>query len=986
MQTAPRHPVSLRSVALLAVCSTAAWLTPVAAPLIAADDSASAAAPAAVNPGQDFPFQHSSLVPDPAVTWGKLANGLRYCVMPNAQPAGKVSLRLRVEHGSLDETDPQQGLAHYLEHMAFNGSSHFAPGKLVELLESLGLAFGADSNAHTAQDETVFKLDLPDTKPETLATGLTVLADMANTLLIRPQDVDKERGIILAEMRDRNTPGYREWQAQSRAQFAGTRIGDRMPIGLEATVKAADAGLLRSYYEAWYRPEGMVLAVVGDLDPKVAVAAIQTAFNDVKDLAPALPPTALGQLTIGTGTAGIDVLVHHEAEDDSTTVELSCTREHPRPHDDVERRKSETIEDLAERVLGRRLADLVESDPQCPVLGGEAYSWQWLGYRIAGMSAHARPGQDLAAVAMLERERQRMLDFGPTVDELAVAIDAETSDLNQGVAQAGTRTDRDLATVLYTAVAHDEVFTTPAVERDRAVAVMAAVTPDDVKAAFAERWDDHDRHFLIAVYGREATEPEAAVRAAFDQADAVKPTAPVNHTAAPWAYGDIHDSGAVMTDEMHGDVRELKFANHAYAAMRKSTVQPNQVLVQVRLSIPPAGRQPGIADLCSRCFMAGGLGRHSERDLRELFASSSVQLGGPAFAEDGALFTLQCLPKDLEKGLQFLRAYLTDPGWRPDAAERAKTAWIEELTGLDTDLDARVGREFARLAVDNAPQRRPVTLDEAKAVTLHDVVPWFRDILATAPLQVSVAGDIDPDLTADLLRKYIGSLGERRDLTIMADPKDKDSLAVAAPFPAGEHRLTVPGANPRAIVQIAWPTEDAYDIGEVRRLRMLAGAFTEMLRLRLREKGKAYSPHAGCFNSEAYRDDGYLAAQAGVAPDSADGARDVMVAIAADLAKNGVDPAIFKEVKEPAVRSLAAYRQKNEYWLGSVLGRAPEQPFRLDWANNMEADYAAISAADLSVLAKKYFAPEKALIVIGVCAGDASATAAATASGAAPTP
>jgi zinc protease len=945
------------------------------APLAGAD-----ATPGAVA-GPEFPYQHSTLAPDPAVTWGHLANGLRWCVMPNAQPAAKVSLRLRVDHGSLDEDEAQRGLAHYLEHMAFNGSAHYPPGRLVDLLESLGLAFGADSNAHTAQDETVFKLDLPDAKPETLATGLSVMADFAGTLLIRPQETDKERGVILAEMRDRNTPGYREWEALSRAEFPGTRIGERLPIGLESTVKAADAGLLRAYYDTWYRPEAMTLAVVGDLDPKAAAAAVATAFSALTARAPARAPTALGALTVGTGAAGIDVLCHHEGEDDSTSAELICVRERARPHDDADRRRAETIEDLAERVLSHRIADLVEGDPQCPVLGGEAYSYQWLGYRIAGISVHARPGQDLAAVAMMERERRRMIAFGPTAAELAVAADAERQAFDQAVGQAATRTDRDLATGLYTSIAHDEVFMTPTAERELGLPVIAAATAEDVRAAFAERWDEHDRHLLIAVYGREARESEAAVRAAFDQAAAARPEAPVERKVAPWAYGDVRDTGTVMDDTtVAPGVRELRFANHIRASIRRSTAQPNQVLVVLRISVPAAGRQPGLSDLCGACFLDGGLGRHTARDLRELFAGSSIQVQGPTFSEDAAQFSLQCLPADLEGGLQYLRAFITDPGWRPEAAERAKTAWIEQLSALDSDLDARVSREFTRLAVGNAPQRRPVGLDEAKAVTLHDVVPWFRDLLQAAPMQVSIAGDVDPDHATELARHYIGSLGEHRDIAFMPDAKARDGLAVAAPFPAGEHRLAVPGTNPRAVVMVGWPTDDGYDIAQVRRLRMLSQAFTEMLRLRLREKGKAYSPYASISASEAYRGDGCLVAHAGVAPDGADGARDTMFAIAADLARDGVDPAIFTQVKEPAVRGLVAYRQKNEYWLGSVLARCQEQPFRLEWANGMEADYAAISAADLNALAKKYFVPERALVVIGVCAGDGgSATAPAPA-------
>src|SRR5688572_9011597 len=214
------------------------------------------------------PGASSGLPRDGAVVWGKLDNGVRYALMPNDQPKDKVSLRLLVTAGSLVEDDVQLGLAHYLEHFAFNGTTHYPPGTLVTQLQTLGISFVADTNAHTSFDETVYNLDLPDGKTATIATGLRVLGDYAGGILLVPSEIDRERGIILAEMSDRNTPSFREVQALYRTMYLGKRIGKRFPIGVPETISAAERKHLMQFYTDWYRPERLVVVVVGAITPE----------------------------------------------------------------------------------------------------------------------------------------------------------------------------------------------------------------------------------------------------------------------------------------------------------------------------------------------------------------------------------------------------------------------------------------------------------------------------------------------------------------------------------------------------------------------------------------------------------------------------------------------------------------------------------------------------------------------------------------------
>ncbi|HHC24072.1 MAG TPA: insulinase family protein, partial [Desulfobacterales bacterium] len=226
-----------------------------------------------------WPHEKSDLLPDPDLIFGKLPNGIRYVLMENHEPKDRVSLHLNVQAGSLNESDDQQGLAHFLEHMLFNGSEHFPPGELVKYFQSIGMAFGNDANAHTGFAETVYDVLLPTGSKENIEKGLLVMKDYARGALLLKSEIDRERGIILAEKRTRNSVGYRTYISSMEFVFSGSKITLRLPIGTEEVIKKADRRLLKDYYDAWYRPENMILIMAGDFDAGLAESLIKSAFS-----------------------------------------------------------------------------------------------------------------------------------------------------------------------------------------------------------------------------------------------------------------------------------------------------------------------------------------------------------------------------------------------------------------------------------------------------------------------------------------------------------------------------------------------------------------------------------------------------------------------------------------------------------------------------------------------------------------------------------
>lgn len=225
--------------------------------------------PAATNPGVTTrPLALTdTLRTDPLVRTGRLPNGLRYFVRRNARPEHRVALRLVVDAGSNLETDDQQGLAHFCEHMNFNGSAHFKPDQLVEYLQSIGLRFGADANAYTSFDETVYSLDVPTDRDTLLDRGLDALSDFAGRAALSDSEIAKERGVVMEEWRLGRGADERLLRQQFPVLFRGSRYADRLPIGKPEIIEHAPASRLRDFYRTWYTPDHMAVIAVGDALP-----------------------------------------------------------------------------------------------------------------------------------------------------------------------------------------------------------------------------------------------------------------------------------------------------------------------------------------------------------------------------------------------------------------------------------------------------------------------------------------------------------------------------------------------------------------------------------------------------------------------------------------------------------------------------------------------------------------------------------------------
>jgi zinc protease len=442
--------------------------------------TAQAPAPAAaakLAPGE-WPQVRSDLKPDPAIRFGALPNGMRYAIRKQTIPAGQAAFRLWFATGSMMETDAQAGLAHFLEHMAFNGSKEVKEGEMVKILERLGLAFGADTNASTSFSETTYKLDLPRTDAETVDTSIKLLREAAFNLTIDQAAVDRERGIVLSEERARDTPGYRVVIQRLNFLLKGQRLPTRLPIGKVEVLRNAPASLITDYYNHWYRPDRAVFVAVGDFDVDVMEAKIKAAFGEWKAKAPALPEPDQGPVAPRKAEARLVV-------DPGVTQSLQVAWVSPPDLslDTTAKRRRDLIESLGLAVLNRRYSAISRAaDP--PFLGAGAFKGeQDDAAEVATIGVNAESGRWREALAAAEQEQRRIVQYGVRQDELDREIEEIRASVKAAVAGANTRRPSDLAGEIVGSLADHTVVTSPADDQTYFEADVKGLTAATVNAA-----------------------------------------------------------------------------------------------------------------------------------------------------------------------------------------------------------------------------------------------------------------------------------------------------------------------------------------------------------------------------------------------------------------------------------------------------------------------------------------------------------------------
>lgn len=911
-----------------------------------------------------WPHEKSDLASDPSVTFGQLANGFQYVLMENNRPEDRVSVHLYIRAGSLNETEAQQGLAHFLEHMLFNGSTNFPPGELVRYFQSIGMQFGNDANAHTGFDETVYDIILPAGDEDNLKKGLLVMHDYASGALLLEDEVKRESGVILAEMRSRDSADYRTFKASLSFELPDLLVSKRLPIGKTEIIETADRSLLKGFYDSWYRPDNMVLVVVGDFSIPLAEQLIDAQFSDFAPRA-----AASAAQTIGTvNHKGLKIFHHYEPEVGGTTVSIEVVHAYDQVPDSLALRRRQIVESLANRIVQNRLDARLKS-PGAPFTAAAVGSGTYLNrIRYAEISADSSTENWQQTLAVLEQELRRARLYGFTEAELARVKKNTLKMLDNAVREAPTRNSTTLARAIIRHLAGDRVFQSPDQEKTNLTPMVKSVTLVDVAQAFEENWTED--HRLVLITGNadlkrlSRKSPASLIRNTYLASASTVVHRPEVKAIASFPYlPKPEDSGVITSREVVEDlgITRIRLGNGIQINLKRTNYKTNEVLVNLifghGMSAEPE-TLPGISLLAEATINESGLGAMNTNELDRALAGKSTYVD---FRITDTHFNLfgETVSAEVPLLFQLIHAHIVDPGFRDDALALARERLSQEYQSFTRSIEGMMRIEGLRFLAGGDSRFGMPPFEKIQAIRLDDIRDWIAPQLASAPLELSVVGDIDENEVIELARRYMGSLPDRS--RIPQNPR------VDLPhLPTGTiNRIEVDTQIPKAMVVAAWQTGDFWDIGRTRRLSVLSDVFSERLRQRIREKlGASYSPYAFNRASRAYTGYGVFQAYVNVAPNQTDSVLTEVKTIAGDLASNRISAEELARAVDPILTSIRELRQTNGYWLNSVMTGSERHAEQFDWARSFQGDYASVTVEELATLAATYLTDERASAII----------------------
>ena len=910
-------------------------------------------------PVRPWAHEASDIAPDPAVRFGVLPNGMRYALRHNAQPEKAVSIRFTIAFGSLHEAEGEQGLAHFMEHMAFNGSRNVPEGEMVRILERLGLAFGADTNASTGQDFTTYMLELPNAADPLVDESLFLLRETASELTFSQSAIDRERGVVLSEWRRGDNFQRRRSEQQLAFLLPGAPAASRMPIGKPEVLEAATRGQMVSLYQRYYRPERAVLLIVGDFDVDAMEAKIIARFGDwVGEGEAGAEPDARFELPERGSAAS--VFVHGDGGDSITVYSLKPFVELP---DTLAQRRDDNMLMFGIGAVQRRLAPLANAENPPFRSAGLSFGDILRTAEVAGASVTFAPGAWQPALRALEQEWRRALLHGFTASEIEAQVEAfRTSQRNQAEREE-TRTTGALMNQLLSSVQSDTVFATPSSGLARFETWAADVTPATVHEAFATHMGVGSPLFFVSATEDEPGLADSVVEAWREsgKADVAPPEA---RKRLPFAYTRFGKPGRVVKDERIADLgaRLIAFDNNVRLNIRKTDFTRNSVQVSLRLghgALDLPETPFGLGSIMS-AFGSGGLGKHSIDDLRAILqgrvASARFGMGGTSFGG-----TYSTTPADLELQLRLLAAYVTDPGYRPEAERRWRQNLVLAWPRADATAQAVWSAQGLRTLV-GGDKRFGSDPDDGEAFrSFVELRHYLTPILASGAIEIAVVGDIDEDEVIRLVARTFGALPKRADMPSKWR-SDKPMTFRADRSPVV---LSHAGEVSQALAYLYWPVTGIDPDADPQAVRVIA-VMAAIMRLKVvaavRERlGATYAPTASATISTIYPGFGYVNAGAEVKPEDVDRVIAALEDIAAEMRAGDISDDEFLRAVTPSLEILPQNATSNGYWL-NLIAQAQTRPDLM--ARNrleaIEASVRAVTKEDVIAAAKAWLTPENA--------------------------
>ncbi|PTY01087.1 insulinase family protein [Opitutus sp. ER46] len=896
--------------------------------------------------------------PNFALTAGTLPNGLRYVVLPHRPPTGGIALRLLVRAGSLDERDGERGYAHFVEHMAFNGTKHFPPGRLVAFFQRLGAGFGADVNAETSFRGTTYRIDLPPAHVAQLAEALQVFRDFADGVEFAPKEVQREKSVIQSELVARNNGGWRDEVARIGHVFGGTLAPQRMPAGSPELVASADAAGLKAYYERCYRPERMTLVVVGDVGPEPVAALMRETFGTLVragaanvPIEPELPRQSGMQAHVipsGVATAAV-VTVSALAQPGADTLE---------------RREASMAREAVLRMLQRRLADRqrLERDRVGVATAGEDTEISGA-FECWRLEAHAKAEFWTTAVTLLETELRRACVRGFSAEELREATGAMVASRREMMSLLSSFPTGGFANLLVARELARMDWRHPSQGMRETDVFVARFTLDEANATLRAMFAEP--RLRLALRTRLAPPGGSEELMAAWRTSAAKPLAEeqaAGAAALTFGYDDFGAPGAVTSrrrDEELG-VEQVTLGNGVRLNLRASRSEPGHFRLVARLGrgfLDVPAERPGLPVVASVLLAQADLGRNTRQEISRLFALHSLSASHRC---EGVLnevtLRLSGPTAELPFALRYVTAFLSDVKLEearlPDAF-----AYYSSAHGhlFKSAADWASVQLIFRLMNGDRRLQRPPAADVMK-YSFADVAGWAREHVLEGPVEVGIAGDFAEAEAVAAVAGTLGTLPTRR-------PAAAPTAAERLRFPRRQYQEVRREAltQQAGAVSLGWPVKAAEDPRTVQALRIGTQVLVDRLRQKLREdRGETYAPSGGVARFTLQRDMIFARVDVTASPEKTKDMAQRVFRIADDLAWGGVTEDEFERAREPLRAADEQRWQSNAWWVEAVLMYAQSVPAELDDLRVLRTASAKVTREEVNRVIAKVFHPDNA--------------------------
>ena len=918
----------------------------------------SAPAPAAVVDEPDWAFEASDVPVDPDYRFGVLDNGMRYVLRANATPEDTALVRFHIGSGSLDETESERGLAHYLEHMAFNGSTNIPEGEMIRLLERKGLAFGADTNASTGFEATTYKLDLPKANEDLLETALMLMRETASELTIAPDAVDRERGVVLAEQRDRNNYALKETLDRFEFIAPDARFVDRLPIGTLEVLNSATADDLRGFYERTYVPENATLIIIGDFPMDQVEARLTHWFADWQAGPDPVEPET-GPLDI-TRAGETDIYLDPALSEQVSVLALGPWEDRP---DTVANRQQGLLRQVGYGIINRRLAALARGGDAPFRSAGFSSSDVFEDGRSTSLTINSENGEWRKGLAAATRTVREALEYGFSDAEVTEQVANIRTSIEDSVSGAATRSNSALVNGAIQLVENERIPSTPASSLERFEAFAPEITPQaawDAVLADVFAFDNP----LIRFRGREAPEGgEAALRSVWEAAASETIAKPDFSDVATFAYTEFGTPGTIVSDtrDERLGLRLIRFANGVRLNLKQTEIDKDAIRFELALDggdLMNTADKPLKTGLVSS-LAAGGLGLHSQDELTTVLAGRSVSLSVrseiDAFTMSGST-----TPRDLQLQLQLLTAAITDPGYRPEGEERFRRSIADFFARLNATPGSALGNSLGGILSDNDPRFTLQSEEAYAALGFAQLREDIADRLKNGAIEIALVGDLDEQAAIEAVAATLGALEPREAEFLPRDDARQRSFTVER----GLRTIAHSGEDNQALVRMTWPTTDDSDLEEALRLSVLARVVRIDLQEQLREDlGKSYSPSAGSSPSKTYPGYGTFALAASVDLADVEETRAAIRAMLDDLRAKPVDDDLLSRARQPLLERYDNLLKSLGGWM-SLADRAQSENERLERYFLAPDILKAITPEELLKTAQTYLAPDDAVEVL----------------------